>query len=303
MVLSSLFPVFALILCGSVLKHFHFTHDLFLKTSDKLVYYLFFPALLFWKIGGASLNLFGNRGFYIAAVCALLTVFVLSTLFMRIVRVSPYQAGSFSQSCYRFNTYIGVAVVLNALGEEGVRQFGILIGMMIPMINVLAVSTLMWFSGKQPSGRARLWQTAKALIGNPLIIACLGGIVYSNLQSGFPQFIANTLALFSSVTLPLALISIGGALNLSTMRNHLKLSFLASLFKLLLLPAAGYAFFTVFGVSGLAFKVGMIFFALPTATSLYVLSSQLNSDTALASASIALSTILSFFSLSLVLLI
>jgi predicted permease len=63
------------------------------------------------------------------------------------------------------------------------------------------------------------------------------------------------------------------------------------------LPAAALAF----DVTGIAFKVGMLFFAMPTSTALYVLSSQLNSDTKLASASIALSTVLSFVSLSVVL--
>jgi predicted permease len=50
-------------------------------------------------------------------------------------------------------------------------------------------------------------------------------------------------------------------------------------------------------------QTGMIFFALPTSTALYVLSSQLGSDTRLAAASIVLSTILSFVSLTVVLLV
>jgi predicted permease len=60
--------------------------------------------------------------------------------------------------------------------------------------------------------------------------------------------------------------------------------------------------FRRFGVTGEALKVGMIFFALPASTAIYVLSSQLYSDTELASASIVTSTVLSFFSLSAVLL-
>lgn len=303
MVLSSLFPVFALILFGSLLKHFRLTNDTFLKTSDKLIYYIFFPALLFWKIGSSSQNLLSNAGFYIAAVCSVVTIYILSTLYITGFRISHYQAGSFSQSCYRFNSYIGVAIILNAFGEDGIGFFGILIGMLIPIINVLAVSTLTWFSEKQASARVPIGQIAKALVANPLIIGCICGLVYANLKTGFPNFIENTFKLASSVALPLALISIGGALSLSTMRSHFKLSLVAAAFKLLVLPVTGYIFFKIFGISGLAFKVGMIFFSLPTSTALYVLSSQLNSDTALASSSIALSTILSFFSLSIVLLI
>ena len=214
-----------------------------------------------------------------------------------------YQAGTFSQSCFRFNSYIGVAIVLNALGEEGIKHFAILIGMIIPVINVLCVSTLTWFSKKHTVPAKRLAQTAKALISNPLILACICGILYANLWHGFPPFIDNALKLSSAVALPLAMLSIGGALTLSTVRDHFKMSLVSSVFKLLLLPVTGYIFLGLFGVSGLVLKVGLIYFALPTSPALYILSSQLNSDTDLASASIALSTILSFFSLSIVLLI
>jgi predicted permease len=105
------------------------------------------------------------------------------------------------------------------------------------------------------------------------------------------------------ITLPLALLSIGGALTLKTLKTYFSLSIVASGFKLLVLPLSGYLMLNAFSVSGLAFKVSMILFTLPTSTAMYVLSSQLNSDTDLASASIFLTTILSFFSLSLILML
>ena len=53
MILNNLFPVFALIGLGSLLKHLHLTGEAFLKASDRLVYFIFFPVLLFWKIGAS----------------------------------------------------------------------------------------------------------------------------------------------------------------------------------------------------------------------------------------------------------
>ena len=47
----------------------------------------------------------------------------------------------------------------------------------------------------------------------------------------------------------------------------------------------------------------MIFFALPTSTAIYVLSSQMHSDTELASSAILVSTLLSFPVLMIVLLL
>lgn len=303
MVLNDLFPVFALLFFGHLLKRLGFTHDVFLKTADRLIYYIFFPALLFWKIGAAQSDQIGDFGLYQATVCAVISIYVLSSLYIKVFRVPAFQAGSFSQSCYRFNTYIGMAVILNALGEDGARQFSILIGLIIPIINILAVSTLSWFSEKKVVLLQRARFTAKALISNPLIIACFSGIIYWRLIGGFPIFIDNTFRLASFVTLPLALLSIGGGLTLGGMKHHLKLSLVACVFKLILLPLIGYLFLSLFHATGISFKVGMIYFALPTSTALYILSSQLSSDTQLASVSIALSTILSFISLSVSLLL
>lgn len=192
---------------------------------------------------------------------------------------------------------------MNALDDEGVRYFGILISFIIPFINVLSITILIWFSGKRFEFKQRVIMMGKALISNPLIIACIAGILYAKSINHFPVFIDNTLRLMTSVTLPLALLSIGSALTFKVVSGHFKVSLGASIIKLLILPVVGFFLFKAFQVTGTPFRVGMIFFALPTSTSIYILSSQLNSDTELASASIMLSTILSFFSLTIALMI
>ncbi len=297
-ILNSLFPVFALVVFGSLLKHCNLTNDIFLKTSDRLVYFIFFPVMLFWKIGGASPDAGTDMDLCLAAICAAAAMHILSGISIKLFDIPDYQAGSFSQSCYRFNTYIGMAVIINALGETGVRHFGILIGFAIPVINVMAVSTLIWFSGKSLAVSERIRVTVRALISNPLIIACISGIIYSRSVKTFPDFAENTFRIMSVAALPLALLSIGGALTFTSLKGHFKVSFIASVLKLCIFPIIGYLFLKAFNVTGIPFKTGMIFFSLPTSAAVYVLSSQLNSDTELASASIVLSTVLSFFSLS-----
>jgi predicted permease len=301
MVLNSIFPVFALIGLGYLLKKFSLTNDAYLKTSDRLVYFIFFPALLFWKIGGAS-SIIIDWLFCGAVISAIIVVYLLSCIAIKVFDISAYQAGTFSQSCYRFNTYIGMAIILNALGDEGVKHFGILIGFAIPLINLLAVSTLIWFSGKDFNAAQRSRMTVKAVGSNPLILACIGGILYARFINYFPVFVDNAFNLTTFITLPLALLSIGGALTLKNFKQHFKVSLIAAVFKLVLLPLTGYILMKKFYIAPVPFKVGMIFFTLPTSTAIYVLSSQLNSDTRLASASIVLSTMFSFISLSLILL-
>ena len=138
----------------------------------------------------------------------------------------------------------------------------------------------------------------KEIVSNPLVLSCAAGLAYSRSVGSFPAYIENTFRLISAAALPLALISIGGALTMKGLRNNLGISTVAAAIKLLVLPLVGFFVLREFQVTGISFKVGMIFFTLPTSASIYVLSSQLNSDTELASAAIVLSTILSFMSLS-----
>jgi hypothetical protein len=143
----------------------------------------------------------------------------------------------------------------------------------------------------------------RALAANPLILGCLAGIIYSRMVGTFPVFLDNSLRLLSMVTLPMALLSIGGSLSFAGVRSHLATSLLAAALKLLVLPVMGYIAYRLTGIEGVEYKVGMIFFCLPASTAIYVLSSQLNSDTELASSAIVLSTVLSFISLSAALLL
>ncbi len=299
MIIQHLFPVFALILLGVILKQRGLTDARFLATTDRLIYYIFFPAMLFWKIGTADQRYAAEAlPLFLAAACAVGTIYLLSTLYILIWKVPARQAGSFSQSCYRFNTYVGMAVILSRLGESGVARFGILIGGVIPLINLLAVITLIWFSGQPSHWRARLGLTIRALLTNPLVIGCAAGLLYARWVNTLPAFLENTLRLGVSITLPLALISVGGSLTLKSLKKHLRLATVGSVFKLVLLPLAGYGFMRLFGIAGADRSVGLIFFALPTSTAIYVLSSQLGSDTDLAAAAVVVSTALSFISLA-----
>ncbi len=302
--LNAIFPIAVLLACGRFLRAFRIVDDAFLATSDKLVYYFFFPAMLFWKIGGAAGGQETQQlSLCLAAVLAVLAVFLISLLAIRLFGIGPFQAGTFSQACYRFNSYIGMALVMTILGDDGVRSFGLLIGFVIPLINVLSVSTLIWFSSEKKGTAETLTSLFKALILNPLILACAAGVAFSQSNLVFLPFVDNTLSLMTAAAMPLALVSIGGSLKFSEFRSHTRWSLMAALIKILVLPVVGFVLLNRFSVSGAQFTVGMIFFSLPTSTAIYILSSQMNSDTRLASAAIVISTLLSFLPLSIVILI
>jgi len=302
-ILNGILPVCALIALGKAIRRLELTNDDFLKTADRLIYFIFFPAMLFWKIGTPAVEASVDWTLSLSAAGAVISVALLSLLFAKLTRMPDRKVGSFCQCSYRFNTYVGMALILTTLGEQGVREFGVLIGLVIPLINVMAVSTLIWFSKTDFNAREKIRILIRSTASNPLILACILGILYARLQTPFPPFVDNTFRLLSLVALPMALISIGGSLKVGQLKGSLQPALAAALLKLLLLPLVGYAFLTLFQVRGIPFQVGMIFFALPTSTATYILSSQLHSDLDTASAGIVVSTLLSPLALAVAMLV
>jgi hypothetical protein len=297
-VLNNVLPVFLLIGLGQALLRTGLAGKSFFETSDRLVYFIFFPALLFWKIGSAGRELTLPAGLMAAVLGCILLAWLASLAYIALARVPAFQAGTFSQVSFRFNTYVGMAVVLSAFGEEGVARFGVIISLAIPFINLLAVSTLVWFGHDRGALGAKLWAVVRSVAVNPLILACLAGILWARLGPELPPFLDRAFALVSAVSLPLALLSIGSGLALSKLRGRAANTLVACGIKLVLMPAAGWLLLRLFGAGALSTAVAMVFFALPTATSAYILSSQLKSDADLAGAAIVASTLLSFVSLS-----
>jgi len=299
-VVDNVFPVFAIIGLGYALARFGLLNDEFRRVSDRLAYFLLLPALIFWKIARRGPEPL-DRDLILAVLGAILTGWLVSLLAARIIRLEPFKLGAFSQCCYRFNSYLGLAVCLSAFGDPGTARFGVIIGLAIPFINLLAVSTLIWASGRSyPAGR-KVWLVARAVVSNPLILACLLGLGAARLGRPLPPILDKSLALLTVAALPLALISIGGGLNLDRLRGHLGPALTASLVKIGLMPLIGLAWLSLLRVGGLSLGVAMVFFALATSPASYILSAQLHSDPDLAAAIIVLTTLLSIVSLSLVL--
>jgi predicted permease len=90
MILNNLFPVFALIGLGALLKHIHLTGESFLKASDRLVYFIFFPVMLFWKIGASPSVDNSATDLIVAAICAVSTVYLISAVCLKLFKVSYF---------------------------------------------------------------------------------------------------------------------------------------------------------------------------------------------------------------------
>jgi len=299
-ILQAVLPVFLVIALGAAARRFRFIEEPFIDTANMLVYYLLLPALLFYKIGTSNFREAFNAPLVIGGYAATVATFLAAVFLSRTLGISPGERGSFVQGAFRANlAYVGLPIVLSAVGDIGLRKAGILLGFMVPLLNSLAVVALILPHG-DGEGRAR--ENARRigfqLVTNPLILSSFLGIVWSALKLPVPGLADKTLEILSSATLPLSLLCLGGAFSFDRARSGVRLAALAAGMKTLLLTALAVAAYRWMGISGDDLRVGAIMMGCPTAVITYVMASQLKGDTDLAGTIVVVSTAASAVTIS-----
>jgi predicted permease len=296
-------PVFSVIGLGWLLRRWGLIDAAFLKQTNRLVYYVCLPLLLFYKIGTADFFSNFNARLIVGSIAAVAITFVVSYLYT-VVRDYPTKArGVFSQASFRGNiAYMGLAITLNAYGETGLTKAGILMGFLVPFLNLFAILALLWpHRGDGEQRGAIFWLRQIAL--NPLIIASFLGITWSFLNLPIPLVFERSLNIATGMTLPLALLAIGGGFSLEKLRGDLFKAALASCVKTIWMPILAAALLIGMGVKGMDLGIGVLIAGTPAATANYIMADQLKGDAELAGTSVMLSTLLSAATYTVALLI
>jgi predicted permease len=300
-ILQSVFPVFLVIAIGAAARRFRFIDEPFVQTANALVYYLLLPALLFYEIGTSDFHQAFNGTLVVGGYAATAAVFLLAFPIARFLGLSPGERGAFIQGSFRANlAYVGLPIVLNAVGGDGLRKAGILLGFMVPLLNVFAIMALLLphKEGRRGDGWKSARHIATQIAGNPLILSSFLGIAWSLLKLPLPGLAGKTLAILSSATLPLSLLCLGGSFSFERARSGFRTAALASGLKIVMLTAIGIAAYRWMGLAGDDLRIGAIMLGCPTAVITYVMASQLKGDPGLAGTIVIVSTAASAFTIS-----
>jgi malonate transporter len=262
-----LLPDFLLIALGVALARLPAFPAHFWSGVERLVYYVLFPALLFRSLAGSPLAL-GEAGPLVGVgVGFTLAGMALSALAMPLFRLPHATFASCFQCAFRFNTYVALAAANRVAGAAGVSAISLLVGVLVPLVNIAAVAMLV---------HGRDTRVVPALVRNPLVIACALGIAWNATRVPIPALPSRILELLAAAALPLGLLAVGAGLRFT--RGTLPLPALAwwQAIKLGVLPALAYALANLAGLTATERQVAVIMAAVPTATSAYILAVQMN---------------------------
>ncbi len=263
-----LIPDFSLIVLGFLLARMTDWGTSFWAGLEKLVYYVLFPALLFYSTTRAAFDFASTGKLLQAALGATAGGIALGWLAKALFRAGPMVFESGVQTAFRFNSYIALAVASRLAGEEGTSLMAVIIGFAVPLCNAAAVHALVHKSGS----------LLKELAKNPLLVATAGGVAFNLLGLQLPELVGATLSRLASASIAAGLIAVGAGIRWSGLRESQGMAAWFLTVKLLAVPLIGYLLGRWLGLAPLQLQIVVMFCALPTASSCYVLASRMGGN-------------------------
>ena len=285
-----LLPDFLLIVVGFVLCRFTALNRPVWEAAERLVYYLLFPVLLFNSILKSPLQPAQTLSLAAAGVGTVGCGIVLALALKYWPGVDARLHASGAQVAFRFNSFIALALSERLGGPQALAWTALMIALCVPLCNVAAV----W-----PLARHGGHAYGRELLRNPLIVSTLSGLVANLAGLHLPDAVGTTLQRIGLAALPLGLMAVGAGLRLGGLKASpaLAVTLLALRHAVLPMIAIGLTAPSALALPAEQRMVVVMFAALPTASSAYVLAARMGGDGSYVAGLVTVSTLLAMVSI------
>jgi hypothetical protein len=285
-----LLPDFLLIVLGFVLCHRTALNRPVWDAAERLVYYLLFPVLLFNSILKSPLHPAQTLSLAVAAVSVVGSGVLLAYAIGRWPGVDARLHASGAQCAFRFNSFIALALAERLGGPQGLAWVALCIALCVPLCNVAAV----W-----PLARHGGHSYGRELLRNPLILSTVAGLIANLAGLKFPDAVATTLQRIGLAALPLGLMAAGAGLRFGGLKAAPGLAAAFMTVRHAVLPALAIGLTAALALPPEQRVIIVLFAALPTASSAYVLAARMGGDGGYVAGLVTLSTLLGMLSVPL----
>ena len=277
--LNALLPLFIIMICGTLLRQGKLLKEKDVNQINGACFRCFLPLMLFYSIYSSDINTALNIGLICYSVVATLAVTGLCVLLIPRMEKNRECQSVMIQGIFRSNfALVGIPMAAELVKGADLAPAAMLIAVMIPLYNFLAVLILEAYAGEKFSFR----HFALDIIKNPLIIASLLGILFLLLGIRLPGVIEKAAGDMSKIASPLSMLLLGASFRTDNLRPFAKELFIVSVGRLLLVPGAVLAIAYFIGFRGVEFAALIAMFAASTSASSFPMAQQLGGDSRLA---------------------
>ncbi|HEY4253767.1 MAG TPA: AEC family transporter [Roseomonas sp.] len=281
--LDAFVPCFGLLALGALLKRRLLPDDRVWAGMEKLVFWVLLPALIVSSLAEVDLSRL-PLGTMAGSIWGALAIGAVTSIALaRLLGQGPAAMTSVLQGGIRFNNLIGFAIGGAIFGTEGLALSAVATGLIVPFVQVVVV--LAFAIGLAPAGGARIRPVAilAQVAKNPLLIACVLGFAVAA-AGGLPPGLKPMLVTLGRASVALGLLCVGAALSLASFTDRLPVQCATGVLKLLVMPVVTLGFTLAFGLTGLPALFAVLFMALPTAATSYVMARAMGGDAPLIAA-------------------
>lgn len=290
-------PVFIIVAVGYFSKKIKIINENFVDVTSKFVFSVSLPAFIFLKIIELDLS----KALAVDQIAYIYSATILSFILVWLISIPFIKDGrdksSFIQGAFRGNfAIIGLAIISNLFGRDALGEATIILAFLLPLYNVLAVIALTVPLRKEK--KMNMKSTLIEIMFNPLILAVIFAIPFSYFNLRLPPLVEITGTFLSDIALPLALIGIGGSLNLENIKKASTLAFISSAIKLIAVPLVFTSGAYLLGYRGKDLGLMFVLFGCPTAIVSFIMAESMGANSKLAGNIILISTLGSIFTIA-----
>jgi hypothetical protein len=302
-IINTVSPIFLIVVVGWTLRKIGVIQENFIKQSIKFVFNVTLPILIFLKLAVADFSTIFDSGIIVLVYGCMFIVFILGWLLAKIFIKKGNGRGVFIQGGFwPNNVIIGLALIMNVFGEDAVSKMVMILVFLIPLDYMLSVVALTISDRQDKRGKA-MSEMIKTIALNPVIITAVAAIVFSLVRVPIPNVMIDTGNYIAAITLPLALIVVGGTMKIKHLQNTSFITLGALIMKLLVSPLIATTIGYLIGYTGIDLGIIYIIFACPTAIMSFVIADSMTPHRELAGNIVLTTTIASAITIPLGLMI
>lgn len=292
--LEAVLPMFILLAIGYCVRLTRIVNDSELTKMNSLAFRVLFPFLMFNNVYGSDISQAVNTRMMLFTLIAIGVIYLVATIFTLRIEKTPTSRGAMIQAIYRSNFVImGLPLATNIYGHGNIGVTAIMVAVVVPVYNVLAVITLEIYR----RGRISVLDIIRRVLTNPLIIGAVVGIAFVLAGIKLPAILDETVDTLSATATPIAILILGASFRFSSLKNKPRNLIISVFARLILIPGVVLTIAMFLGFKDIYFVTLVGIFAAPCALSSYTMARDMNSDYELAGNTVVFTSALCCFTM------